>query len=361
MSDTPGHDPGTGEGNDESPSGPAPMQGQQPVYGQPLYQQPPPGSGQPQYGQPQYGQPQYGQPQYGQQPPPGYGQPQYGGGSFPGFAGAYKPGVIPLRPLGVGEILDGAFTTLRQNPAATLGMSFVVIAVTQVLVLIAQLALRDSGTLANVLLTVLSRLLGSLARVLLSGALTVVISEAVLGRKVSIGEALTRLKGRFGGLIGVGLLVVLLTAVGLLGVVIGAIYVGVLLALSAPVFVLERSGVTDALRRSRELVTGSWWRVFGILLLGALVAIIIAAIIVVPFTVAAGASSGLFSGGGGMSSLSTGALIVISIGGILGGTITAPISAGVAALLYVDQRMRREGLDLTLARSARDAEGRPAP
>ena len=41
-----------------------------------------------------------------------------------------KPGVIPLRPLGVGEILDGAVTTIRRNPAPMLGLSAIVAVIT---------------------------------------------------------------------------------------------------------------------------------------------------------------------------------------------------------------------------------------
>ena len=40
------------------------------------------------------------------------------------------------------------------------------------------------------------------------------------------------------------------------------------------------------------------------------------------------------------------------MGGLVAGTIVRPFSAGVAALLYIDRRMRAEALDLTLARAA---------
>jgi len=79
--------------------------------------QPGQNGGQGQYGGQQggYGRQQRQQPPYGQYP--GYGQ----GYQPPGP----EPGGIPLRPLGVGEILSGAFTSIRQNPAATLGLSAV--------------------------------------------------------------------------------------------------------------------------------------------------------------------------------------------------------------------------------------------
>jgi hypothetical protein len=46
------------------------------------------------------------------------------------------------------------------------------------------------------------------------------------------------------------------------------------------------------------------------------------------------------------------ALVIGAIGSILAATVTRPISAGVNVLLYVDLRMRREGLDLTLREAA---------
>ncbi len=40
------------------------------------------------------------------------------------------------------------------------------------------------------------------------------------------------------------------------------------------------------------------------------------------------------------------------IGSVIGATLTMPVKAGVTVLLYIDQRIRREALDLELARAA---------
>ena len=120
-------DNGTGEGQEGAaqPQPWFPPAGEPGGYGQPPPFDPGQAPSAAGYGQPPPG---YGQPGgYGQQggyPPPG-GQ-QGAPPSYPRWQSqpqAPKPGVIPLRPLGVGEILDGAFTSIRRNPRATLGIA----------------------------------------------------------------------------------------------------------------------------------------------------------------------------------------------------------------------------------------------
>ena len=45
-------------------------------------------------------------------------------------------------------------------------------------------------------------------------------------------------------------------------------------------------------------------------------------------------------------------LLMSALGGFVGGTVARPFQSGVSALLYIDRRMRAEGLDLTLAQAA---------
>ena len=42
---------------------------------------------------------------------------------------AHKPGAMPLRPLGLGDIYDAAFRIIRFNPKATVGSAVLVAAV----------------------------------------------------------------------------------------------------------------------------------------------------------------------------------------------------------------------------------------
>lgn len=339
----------------------------------------------------------------GEQPPPWQppGQPPSSQpppvGGWPGPAAAPRPGVIPLRPLAIGEILDGAISYIRANPAVTLGLSAVVITITQLLQLPAQYLWLDTlsratpgrgrisetelaelfGGFATLLVGVL---LSSVAVTMLTGLLIVVLSGAVLGRKVSLGAAWAQARPRLPGLLGLTLLTVLLVTVvflagfglvllaaaagvgglgtGLLALVLVpagiclTVYLWVALSMAAPAYVLEGIPVMASFGRSMRLVRSRWWPVFGTLLLAAVIAGVIGAAIGVPFALAGGGFSSAFDPGAAVAAPTVLSLVISAIGTIIAGTVTAPFSAGVTGLLYFDQRMRREALDIELARAA---------
>jgi hypothetical protein len=72
-----------------------------------------------------------------------------------------------------------------------------------------------------------------------------------------------------------------------------------------------------------------------------LVVIMAQVILEVPFEIARFLVSGGFTG-----SVPAAGVIIGAVGGIVVGAITRPLLAGVTVLIYVDLRMRREGLDL---------------
>lgn len=328
--------------------------------------------------------------QPGQQPGAPYGAPYGPPGSWGGPPPAAKPGVIPLRPLGLGEILDGAVGTLRGHWRSVLSVSLVVAALCQIALLFVQRATMDSvlittdepptGEQASKLLGDTAFLYGAqyfleiLGLFLVTALLAPVVSRAVLGQTSTVSatlKAVRPLAPRMFGLIAVLLLGSLAAAVlpALPGILMGSVALAalglpvglVLLAwfyvtyvLAPPALMLERGSVTDALKRSAKLVRGSWWRIFGISLLTWALRTITAGIIVMPF-----AGIALFVAPGGFSSLLDGSaamswtfLIITAIGGIVGAAVTVPMQTGVTTLLYVDQRIRREALDLELARAA---------
>ena len=214
-------------------------------------------------------------------------------------------------------------------------------------------------------------LLTIIVRALLAGLLAPIIARETGGQQISARDAWRAAAPRLPALLGATLLVLLasvapaavvLAIVGLAALasappaalaiiavpggvlaLILAIWIPTMLSLVTPVVVLEGTGPWHALARSWRLVWRSFWRVFGILLLAEIIVGVTAGILQLPFTFLASAAGG--------SGLSLGAVISV-LGSIAAGTVTQPITAAVTVLLYVDRRMRREGLDLALRTAA---------
>lgn len=335
---------------------------------------------------------------WGPPPPPGPVPPPppgpYGYAPHPAASGrpwAPKPGIIPLRPLGVGEILDGAFTALRWNPkpiiipavilAVIEGVLTSVLSVLGVQTILSQARVAQQGPEQAAgtfgVLGITYGVLGIaafLGTAVLTGLVTQVIGQAVLGRKETLGGAWRATRSRIGPVIaalllaavfiGLGLAAAIAVCVGIgfglaavqvaplgivLGVVLGlaavvfAVIVGIRWMFAIPVVVLEQAGPLKALGRSWRLVRGSWWRVFGISLLVSLIVSFVSGIIRTPFQL-----GGIFTATGATGGVSTASVILSAVGVIISTALTGPLQAGAQVLLYTDLRMRREGMDIAL-------------
>jgi hypothetical protein len=121
---------------------------------------------------------------------------------------------------------------------------------------------------------------------------------------------------------------------------------------------IENRGIGDALGRSKQLVDGMFWRVWGIRALGYLLAGAVSAAVGVLFGVIALAlAGGPYPGTGlfGGQSLPTGSLLVLAVGTAVAALVTTPVQAAIDSLLYVDQRMRKENLMADLQAAAAQA------
>lgn len=303
---------------------------------------------------------------WGQPAPPAWGQsgpPAWGG--WTGTPAAPRPGVIPLRPLGVGELLDGAITTIRRYPRATLGLSAVVVSVTQLIGFFATRSFTaslatDGFTGVGTAGLVLSLVFGLVSGTLLTGALTVIMGQAVLGRPISLAEAWLAVRSRAWALVGTSVLVALLTLLSVVACIVPFFYAWPALSLATPALMLERQTVWKAIQRSRALVKGQIWRCLGVVALAFLIKSIVEGALSAPFVLAGGGFGGLLDGTQDPAGdISTGSLVWSTVGAIIAGTVVAPFSAGVSALLYVDRRMRAEGLDVTLAAAAATSAAGP--
>ncbi|MEP6854954.1 MAG: glycerophosphoryl diester phosphodiesterase membrane domain-containing protein [Pedococcus sp.] len=311
---------------------------------------------------------------------------------------AHKPGIIALRPLGFGDILEGAFAAMRRNPRTFFGLalltSLVVLLFVALLAALADLAITQLGSSGSndLLLTIgtlggftLLTVASAVTSVALTGMLSYPVGEAVLGRKPSIGETWRRTRGMLLRLTGLTLILfipVLIVVAGLIALVVVAfdrgsniagaagifamvaalvamVFLGVRLALSTPSLVLEELGVLRSLRRSWALTRGRFWRTFGVLLVSSVIVGVVQQVLGFGFQIL-GAGLGLaFSstvdGQGSEIGLAIVVFGVTVVGSLLASLLAQPFLAGVAALLYTDARIRKEGFDLALVRAATDA------
>src|SRR5664280_1741721 len=308
---------------------------------------------------------------------------------------AHKPGIVPLRPLQLGDILDGAIKAIRFNPKSMVGLSAIVLAV----FLVPSAALGVGAT--HLTATLLSRFgpaaqafLGvpgmllqyvstTFATAILSGLLVHVVGQAVLGHKPDIGATWRATRGRVRSLLALmllsGLFTVLAAALliapgvlllinndlraGLILMFLGlpsflavALAVSTKISLAAPAIVLEGHGVFIGLRRSFALTKGAFWRIMGITLLAGLIAGIIGSLLGLPFSITGTVIAAVSGQAGESGPMIT--TFVSHLSALLTGAITTPFVAAVTGLLYIDRRMRLEALDVVLLR---EAQTNPAP
>ncbi|WP_287930259.1 hypothetical protein [Arthrobacter sp.] len=384
----------------------------QPQWGQYAQQSPgQPAPGQPP-GQPQWGQytqqpsaAPYGQNPYGQNP---YGYNQYG---YNQYIAPPKPGVIPLRPLRLGEVLDGAFQAARRNGKAVFGSTLIFQLITAVLTLAVTLSSMGRLT-SNIFSDSLSQtapteaqlnslagsmlqlfigvgavsLISALMEMVLQGALVVPVLRATLNRKTDFGQMWRLVKPRIGTLlllalvyaaatflaiaVYAGILIGLLFASnsmgsgsGLAALGIGfllglpflaaGVWAGVKVMLAPASVVVENIGVFAGIKRSWQLTRQNWWRTFGIAALAAIIAGVIGAIITTPVGLLLGLLLPVMSPSPDQAmGTSAVASVFSSLIGAFVGAVTVAFQTGVMALIYVDLRMRRDGFDVTLLKES---------
>ncbi len=130
-----------------------------------------------------------------------------------------RPGIVPLRPLGLGDVMGGVIRAIRGNVGSTMGLA----AITNVVFLVPMTALAawtgsltttvDSAPQVQMLAQYLPAVGTWLSSILLTGFMAYVIGQGVRGRRVTPYETFTQTMRRIGALLLATLLVVGTSAV----------------------------------------------------------------------------------------------------------------------------------------------------
>lgn len=358
-------------------------------------------------------------PRYGERIPGAAQPPQVPAPIIPrAYAPPPKPGLVPLHPLSFGQLLGGAFQSIRYNPRATVVPALIVSIVQSALTTgltygiglstfdryqratnaADQAAIAAGGAAVGGAAFLAVLVVSVVSTALLQGLITRVVADGVLGKRPTAGEALRAAARRFWPLLGfsailavftlvivlafaaavVGLLVAFSGFTDTIGVVFAvlvaiavAIALGVVyfffsikFACTPSIIVLERGTVFASIARSWRITRGAFWRTFGLVVLVSIMVSVAGQIVSLPFTILGGAVGGLlFPNAGsdvtsqlvtGLASSSPALIVVVIVSGI--GQIA---SASALVLIYLDRRMRSEGLDLDLQRWVEQGGGDP--
>lgn len=320
---------------------------------------------------------------------------------------APKPGLIPLRPLGFGTVLGKSFAALRHNPKVLFGFAVIVqlvvlIVVFTVVGVVAVTTLSRLDTVRRGSDEWLTLTIGSAAFILGAGllmglfsvAFTAIVQgivaadvrAAVLRERATLGVLWARVRPAAWRLIGytllyglaAGIVVVLTlglpflaialpsgfdnTGIGLsslIAVLLGlpallalSIWIGTKLMLVPSLLVLEGAGVRDAITRSWRLTRGRFWFAFGVVFVIGLIMYVVTQAISTVGSLILSLSGPVFNPTG-LTDQSIGVgtivgLVITEILVVILQSISSVVQSTAAALIYIDCRMRYEGLDQDL-------------
>ncbi|MBW9093847.1 glycerophosphoryl diester phosphodiesterase membrane domain-containing protein [Microbacterium jejuense] len=319
--------------------------------------------------------------------------------AYPAWTPASRPGIIPLHPLTFGTILGRSFSALRQNPRVLLGFALVVQTVAYLLVLAAVLGVTWlsfsrldtltegtdeyntvlAGSIGLVAVTgfVLGLAAGALS-VIVQGIVVLEVTHAAVAEKLTLGALWRQLKPVAWRLIGYSLLVVLavtalvaLVVLGVVGVavvappaaigltillIIGAIpltwWLMIKLLLAPSAIIIEHATILQALSRSWTLTRGRFWPALGIIVVISVIFGAVAQVVSLPFSfLSMGLTTIIAPTGAPEPSAIIGVIATVLLAQVvtlLLQSVAVVVQSTATALIYIDCRMRREGLDLDL-------------
>jgi hypothetical protein len=236
----------------------------------------------------------------------------------------------PLKPMSLGEILDTAFKVFTKNFVLLAGIGILMQVVAFGLAFAVTILAIESEApmwITFVLLMVPLILITPFA----TAVSTKVIADRYLGLPTGIGSAFAFAFRILIPLLGAILVAGLLTGIGLLCLIIPGVILAIRFSLVGPATVVEQRGFLTALRRSGQLVSGEYGKIFGLMV----ILWIASALVDAGVTATLGADT--------WTTTVVGQLIAAVIGAY---------ASTVWTITYFERRCDKEGFDLQLLANA---------
>jgi hypothetical protein len=218
-----------------------------------------------------------------------------------------------------GSVIGQAWELYKAHWRHLIPIAFVVYVLVSALALLLAFLLGLVGAIAGSLIAIAGIFW-------IQGALVVAVEDIRDGRAdLSISDTLARVRPKLNTLTLAGLLAVLGIAAGLLLLIVPGLILLTIWLLIVPAIMLEGHGVMSSFGRSRELVQGHGWNVFGVIVLTVLILIAV----VLGFDIVSAAIDNAF------------ATLLLDIATQ---SITAPFIALTWTLTYYELRTLKQGV-----------------
>jgi hypothetical protein len=175
------------------------------------------------------------------------------------------------------------------------------------------------------------------------------VADAYLGTQPDWRASVRFAVARLAPLLWISLLYVLGVVLGFFALLIPGIFLAVAWSLAYPAALVEGVRGAGALKRSFQLVRGRWWPVFAVQIVGAILVTVIAGIVQFVFLAPVFFVDSLLA-----------IAVLTGLASIVGYAISTPLQAAIVAIVFFDQRVRKEGLDLELLAQSLGTEAPPA-
>ena len=229
------------------------------------------------------------------------------------------PAAIPGQKLDTSETFERIFQVYGSQFTTLLGLALVIFVPIAVL----QGIVAASGSLALLFVTAVLAFIGY---GLYTGGVVEAVHDIRDGKRDwSVGDLLQRALPFVFPLIGAAILYGVIVVLGLILLIVPGLVFLTWFSLYAPAIVVERQGMFASFTRSRDLVRGNGWRVFGVLLVTFIIAGVVGNIIQ---RIAYGISDDF-----------VGALV----GNLISSLITAPAFGLAVSVLFFTLRDARQG------------------
>jgi len=236
----------------------------------------------------------------------------------------------------IGDVATRTFGAISRNLTVFIALSGILVGVPAAFIGLWQVNLDPTEAPGAVMgAGILAALVSLVTQYVLQGA---IVHGAVVdfnGGRAKFNDCLATGFRHAGSLFVIALLMSLGIMLGMIVLIIPGLILAIMWSVAVPAQIVEDTGVTGSLGRSRELTRGNRWRVFAVLLIFLVVSILISVIVAVP--------AAIFSTpeGAQLTSAATAATVVANMVATMLSTVVAAVGA---AAIYFELRRAKEGI-----------------